>query len=374
MKKSFVVLQKDLLLHLSAMQPICSKRTTLDATSYILMQVGYKELILKSTDLEISLQSSCILENSNLDEPQTILVSGKRLFDLVKELDGAIEFEIASTQLTVKSGGINVSLNIKSSEEFPPFPERIENLMDLQASFLVNMLNRVAFLIPQNNSNPALNGLFLEINSKELKMTTTDGHCLAQAKTEKCKLSEGEKKWLLPKRAIIEVKKLLEQAKDASVFLGECGNQLVFSGEQFNFFTKLLAQSFPEYSPILNKTDFIPARLAKNDLVKSLRRSNCLLSGQFIATKFEFEKEALNVYMQNKEVGELKEKLNLEEFTGSKLDIRFYAPYLLSGLQAFDEEQINFSLRDNSRPIIFESDKDDCKLIYLVMPVSPTNI
>ena len=40
------------------------------------------------------------------------------------------------------------------------------------------MLNKVAFLIPQNNANPALNGLYLEISHTDLKMTTTDGHCL----------------------------------------------------------------------------------------------------------------------------------------------------------------------------------------------------
>ena len=92
MKNTFVGEQKQLLSILSSMQPICTKRTTLEATSTILFQVGHKELVLKSTDLEISLQASYLLKESDIVEPQTFLVSGRRLFDLVKELEGDITF------------------------------------------------------------------------------------------------------------------------------------------------------------------------------------------------------------------------------------------------------------------------------------------
>ena len=76
MAHTFSVEQKPLLTILSSMQPICTKRTTLDATTSILFQIGHKELVLKSTDLEISLQSSYLLKKSAIDEPQSFLVSG----------------------------------------------------------------------------------------------------------------------------------------------------------------------------------------------------------------------------------------------------------------------------------------------------------
>lgn len=79
--------------------------------------------------------------------------------------------------------------------------------------------------------------------------------------------------------------------------------------------------------------------------------------------------------MHNKEVGKLEEKLSLSGFTGASLDVRFYAPYLLSGLNAFSDNEVTFYLQDSSRPIIFETtEKDKYHLTYLVMPVSPTNL
>lgn len=371
MQNRFVVEQKPLMAILSSMQPICTKRTTLDVTSSILFQVGHKELVFKSTDLEISLQASYLLKESDLDDVRTFLVSGKRIFDLVKELEGDITFSLEENQLVVRSGSVNLALNIKDAEEFPPFPERIENLMHLDAAFLLSMLNKVAFIIPQNNANPALNGLLLEISSTEVKMTATDGHCLAQASSSRYHLDEA-RKWLLPRRAIFEVKKILESCQDQTVFLGVCGNQLVFSGDSFNFFTKLLVDQFPQYSAILNREDFVGATVDRNHFVKALRRSACLLTGQFIATKFDFSPECLHVSMQNKEVGKLQEEVSLNNYGGGMLDIRFYAPYLLSGLQILPEEQITFYLKNATRPIIFESATAENFFIFLVMPVSQT--
>jgi DNA polymerase-3 subunit beta len=367
----FSLEQKELFAILSAMQPIVSKRTTLETTAAILFEVGHKELILKSTDLEISLQFSCPLQEGGSEEKQLFLVPGKRIFDLVKELEGTIECTLRNNQLSLTAGTVDLGLNIKDAETFPAFPERIENLMHLESAFLLELLDKVAFLIPQNNANPALNGLYLEINNNGLSMTTTDGHCLAQVKTNKYNLSQNYN-WLLPRRAVFEIKKIVENTNHANVFLGICGNQLVFSSESFNFFTKLLADQFPQYKVILEKKDFIPAVVERNSFVKSLRRSSCLLSGQFLATQFAFDEKLLHISMENKEVGTLKENVPLNEFKGARLDIRFYAPYLLNGLQAFSDDQVTLFLKNSMKPVIFEAEKPNYQVTYLVMPISPT--
>ena len=371
MENRFVVPQKTLLSLLSSMQPICTKRTTIDSTAYILFQVGNKELVLKGTDLEISLQASCPLLESSFTEAQSFLVSGKRIFDIVKELEEDIVCNLSNNQLNLQSSGVNLALNIKDAQEFPPFPERIENLMHISAEDLRNMLESVAFLIPQNNANSALNGLLLEIGTQEFTMTTTDGHCLARVGTHKYVLIDS-KSWLLPRRAVFELKKILESCEDNTIFFGICGNQLVFSGELFNFFTKLLVDPFPNYRPILDRTDFIAAKVDRSRFIKTLKRSACLLSGQFLATKFSFSPESLRVSMANKEVGTLDEQLPIDGYIGTELDTRFYAPYLLNGLQAFSEGQTRFYLKNNSKPIIFESQSTDFSTTYLVMPVSAT--
>ncbi len=368
MNCTFSAPQKDLLMLLSSMQPICNKRTTLDVTESILFHVTPRELILKATDLEISLQSSADIE-SDATESLAFLISGKRIFELIKELEGTITFKVSDGQVRLQVGAVDLALNIKDSQEFPPFPERIENFMDMESKFFLDMLNKVAFVIPQNNANAALNGMLLEINPQEMSMVATDGHSLARVTTAKYVLGE-EKKWLMPKRAVLELKKLLEAYPDDKVFVGVCGNQLVFSGKNFNFFTKLIADPFPQYKAVLAKDGFIPARLSRDPLVKTLKRTNCLLAGQFVSTQFAFAPGKLKVSMRNKEVGALEEELALDSYEGSDIESRFYAPYILSGLQAFSEDAVSFFVKNNTKPIIFESSRDELNMTYLVMPVS----
>jgi DNA polymerase-3 subunit beta len=245
--------------------------------------------------------------------------------------------------------------------------------MQLNASFFLELINKVSFLIPQNNANSSLNGLLLEISETELKMTASDGHCLAQVQTEVYNLEESSK-WLLPRRAVFELKKILESNNDGTIFLGLCGNQLVFSGESFNFFSKLLVDSFPTYATILDKEGFVPARVERSHFIKTLRRSSCLLSGQFIATNFAFNTQKLKVSLHNKEVGTIEEEVPLLDFVGADCDIRFYAPYLLSGLQVFPGEYIQFYLQGKTKPIIFDAqesaENNNYNMFYLVMPVA----
>ncbi len=368
MEHTFVIEQRTLQTLLASMQPICTKRSTLDVTEYILFQITSRELILKATDQEISLQSSTPLVRSDIDAI-SFLVSGRRIFELVKELDGAIEFELSGGQLKMHAGGVDLALNIRSAEDFPPFPERIENLMHIEAPFLLSMLNKVAFLIPQNNAHAALNGTLLEFMGGEMAFVATDGHCLARVQTSKYSLPD-DRKWLVPKRAIVEIKKILESTETPTVFLGTCGNQLVFSGPHFNFFTKLIAEPFPEYRPILSKEGFLPATVMKNDILKTLKRANCFLAGQFISTKFQFKPSQLDVSLENKEVGTLEESLALEAFDGEMIESRFYSPYLLNGLSVFTEKEITLFIKNMSKPIMFESEGEGYHFTYLVMPVS----
>lgn len=367
MQSQFTIDQKAFFGLLSSIQPICSKKTVLEATSFIMFEITGKELVLKSTDLELSLQSNCSLTETNIVEQRRFLVPGKRVFEIVKELDGLITCILEDVQLTLQANTVTFSLNIKDIEEFPIFPERIENILSLDGKLLLSMLEAVAFLIPQNNANHALNGLLFEISDFNLVMTATDGHCLAQASS----VFSGPDKmnWLMPRRAVYELKKILETCPDETIFLGTCSNQLVFSGEFFNFFTKLLADKFPSYESILDKSFFVPATVDRSKLLKTVKRSTCLLSGNFLATKFSFQPDLLKVSIHNKEVGALDEQLFVSGIKNA-LDIRFYSPYLLNGLQAFSSSEITFYLRNNSSPIIFESKFDRFLMTYLVMPVS----
>jgi DNA polymerase III subunit beta len=368
--QGFSVPQKVLSVILSSMQPICTKRTALPLTESVLFQVSPRELVIKSTDTDVSLQASIAIESS-LTTKAEFLLHGKRLFDLVRELSGDLEFIWDGKSVSIKAGSGNLGISLAASEvgDFPPFPERIENLMDLDADFLKSVLDKVAGLVPQNNANPALNGLCVECKKDGISFVATDGHSLAVLKTKKYSL-EKEATWIVPKRAILELKKTLEASEASRVFLGICDGQLVFSGGNFNFFTRLIADKFPAYESILERKNFETGTIARDVFVGALRRAGCLLAGRFVSTQFYFSaNKTLTLSVNNKEVGSLTEEVSLEEFGKHDVTNRFYSPYVLSAAQAAGGEKILFSAKDGASPIFIESSDEETSFTYLVMPV-----
>ncbi|MBN2267199.1 MAG: DNA polymerase III subunit beta [Candidatus Babeliaceae bacterium] len=371
MENHFYIEKKNIVPLLSAFQPLCTKRTTLDITAHILVQSSNRELVLKGTDLEVSLQASCAVTESKTTTTESFLVPGRRMFESIKEMEGGITCALVDNQLVLQSDGADLRLNIKNPDEFPPFPERIENLMHLHASDFLAMLDHTMFLIPQNNSNPALNGLLLELSPEGLRLTATDGHSLINLQTDKYQY-EKPLSWLLPRRAIFELKKLVESTSCQTLFVGTCDGQVVFSGELFNFFTRLIAQPFPDYRPVMDCSNFFEGNVDRSQLLRALRRAACLLSGNFLATRFLFTHEDLRIRMENKGVGTLDERIpvtiaNLEE----DQEVRFYAPYLIDGLQVFSQQRLKFFIKNSTRPIMCETQENGCTIRYLVMPVAP---
>ncbi|MFC1854536.1 DNA polymerase III subunit beta [Candidatus Dependentiae bacterium] len=372
MKESFSVDQKSLVAVLSSMQPICCKKTALDVTASVLFHANSRELIIKSTDMEVSLQCSISVDNAP-DKDVQFLVHGKRLFDLVRELSGTLTFTWDGKEIAIAAGmagdKLGISLSTSNVDDFPPFPERIENMMDVDSDFLRRVFDRLTSLIPQNNANPALNGLFMECGEQGTSFVATDGHSLAKLETEQYKLDESHS-WIIPKRAVLEFKKTLEASNASRVFIGTCSGLLVFSGGNFNFFTRLIADKFPHYQPILERKDFTSGEIDRNILMGALRRAGCLLAGKFLSTQLRLsESKTMTVSLKNKEVGQLTETLDLKEYNGKEIVSNFYSPYVLGAAQAVGGEVVNFSIKAGSTPLFFHTSDQDGEFVYLVMPV-----
>lgn len=368
MNYSFSLERDALLSHLSAMQPICSKRSPLDVTESILFQVSYKELILKATDLEISLQSSISIE-STLAESRSFLISGRRIYEIVRELSGTLGFTFLDSGIQLTAGeGVSFTLAVREATDFPAFPERIENIMHCESPFLLSLFDKVGIVVPQNNANRALNGLLFEAGPNGISFVGTDGHSLAHVTTTHYTLPEAAQ-WLIPRRALLEVKKLLEQTTDA-IFIGTCSGQLVFSGAHFNFFTRLLNDPFPAYKGILAQSNFKKFRINKDAFVKALRRAGALLAGQFISSQFSFSQKGCELSLENKDIGSLQQHVALEAMDEFALDTAFFSPYILTGLLAITDDMVTCSIRDKRSPLVITSHGKDHEYTYVVMPVS----
>ncbi len=383
MKLVFSLDQKPLSLVLSLIQNVCGKKTALDATSCVLFTIGEaQEVIVRATDLEMSLQFTLPAEIF-VAEKTSILVNAKRLSDFIKDLNGVVKFSYDGTTLSINYGSSNnnwdpdfyLTLCTMDPVSFPAFPEKIENVINLDAAFVQSSLDKVINLIPQSNINSAINGLFLDFDESGLSLVATDGHSLCLIKNSSFSLSEP-RSWTIPKKAVSELKRLIDsffstskKNSDDEVFLGVCRGQIVFSGANFNFFTRLIAEPFPNYKAAINYESFSRGTLALGTLAPILRRVGYLLSGKFLPAEFIFKNNQLKISFNNPDSGNFSETMSFVPSVSIDSVLKFYSPYILACCSVMEMQEVDFFVNSKTSPIFFKQEFSTYSLVYLVMPI-----
>src|SRR5204863_9687419 len=123
------------------------------------------------------------------------------------------------------------------------------------AAALLSMIARTCSAIAHEESRYTLNGALMVLKSESITMVATDGHRLAHIERsgEKFEGVSGEMKTLVPKKAMDELKSLLDStdaeviefAKDESTLFFRIGQRLLTSRQ--------LTGQFPNYEAVLPK-------------------------------------------------------------------------------------------------------------------------
>ena len=104
---------------LSHLQGIVDKKNTLPILSNILIEAKNNQLILSSTDMDISIIEKI---NCNVSEDGATTINAQILYDIVRKIDDNSEIEIISNDgklLTLRSNGSRFSLACLPKEDFP---------------------------------------------------------------------------------------------------------------------------------------------------------------------------------------------------------------------------------------------------------------
>ena len=374
MNVHILVSKDDLLPILSAIQGITTRKSVLDVTSYAYIETNGSELTIKSTDMEIAYQASISVRQSNRGissyDPISFLLNGKRFYELVKDFAPEIELKYDGTSCFIESAQVKAQLLARNPDDFPGMPQKIENIFAIETQKLCSTLDWTSSIASHSGINPAFQSVLIETEQTKLTVTATDGHCLAHVIYDLPSANKNSYKWLISKRAAYELKKILEDMKDQSVFIGTCPSYIVFSGAYFNFFAKLSTEKFPEYATILDMQGYYESTCNREHFVKLLRRINVMLGGRFLPAQFHISQQELCVHLSNKETGEIRDRVHLTKSSShDTTTLLLYAPYISQGVSKMSGEEITFAIQSNKRPFMVKNNNEGIKFVYLVMPV-----
>lgn len=352
---------------LQAVQNVVSSRTTLPILSNVLLRAENGQVEFTATDLDVTV--ACKVE-AKVSRPGATTVPVKKLFGIVRELNGEIEMETDERHVTsIRSGGSFFKINGLAAEEFPPLPQfKDDKKVVLSQETLRGMLKKTSFAVSTDESRYVLNGIFISLKDGKMTLVATDGRRLAlvDEEVEIAEKSSGE--FIVPAKAINELNRLLQEKGEVELKFGE--NQASFSlkeekGLSVLMVSKLIEGNYPNYRQVIpgEAKERIP--LVREELLQALRRAEIMTSEKANSVKLTFGKNTLSITANSPEVGEARETLAVN-YKGKETAIAFNPRYLIDPLAALAEDEVFFELIDELSPGVL---KINGPFLYVVMPM-----
>ena len=360
----------ELLRELTATQGVVERKTTIPILSNYLFEAAGDKLSLTATDLDLSLRTSC---NAKVKKEGACTIPARKLYDYVKLLpDADITIRLLENHwVSIRCGRSNTKMVGMARSNFPGLPVfPSAGVIKIPSAVLRSMIAKTGFAIASEESRYTLNGALMVLKPESITMVATDGHRLAHVERagEKFEGVSGEMKTLIPKKAMDELKSLLDSdvetidfAKDESTLFFRVGPRLLTSRQ--------LTGQFPNYEAVLPKDVSKSITLQGEELGAAIARVAQFADERSRAVRLRLEKGELKLSASSTETGESEDSIEIA-YDGEPMAIGFNAQYLIDFIKATGSGEVKLELKDaQSAGQLRPAEGEDYKYRYIVMPM-----
>lgn len=361
----------ELLRELTATQGVVERKTTIPILSNYLFEAAGDKLSLTATDLDLSLRTAC---SAKVKKEGACTIPARKLYDYVKLLpDADITIKLLENHwVSIRCGRSNTKMVGMARSNFPTLPVfPTAGVVKIPAAVLRSMIAKTGFAIAHEESRYTLNGALMVLKSESITMVATDGHRLAHIERagEKFEGVSGEMKTLVPKKAMDELKSLLDATDAETIDFAKDESTLYFRVGQRLLTSRQLTGQFPNYEAVLPKEITKSISVPGEDLGAAISRVAQFADERSHAVRLRLEKDELKLSASSTDSGESEDSIEIA-YSGDPMTIGFNAQYLIDFIKAAGSAEVKLELKDPQSAGQFRpADGDDYKYRYIVMPM-----
>ena len=360
---------------LSHVQSVVERRNTIPILSNVLIEASADGTVkLMATDLDLQVVES--MQAVSVDAPGAITVSAHLLFDIARKLpEGSqVGLETADNRMTVKAGRSRFQLPTLARDDFPVIVEGdLPTSFELPAKQLAELIDKTRFAISTEETRYYLNGIFLHVSDEDqpvLKAAATDGHRLARYTLARPEGAQGMPDVIVPRKAVGELRKLLDEALDGNVEIDLSASKIRFTlgGEGGVVLTsKLIDGTFPDYSRVIPTGNDKLLKVDPKSFFQGVDRVATIATEKTRAVKMGLEPDKVTLSVTSPDNGTAAEELPAH-YGADGFEIGFNANYLKDILQQIDGDTVELHLADPGAPTLIRQDEKSAAL-YVLMPM-----
>jgi len=364
-----VVRKSDLLRELQLFQGIVERNNTIPVLANVLMEADGGEIRFLATDLQVALRSRC---TASVAKGGRLTLPAKKFFEIIRVLpDTEVRIEQDKSGVKVAADRFDSRIQTMPADDFPSLPKASgEAGLTLASTLLRQMIARTHFATTSDDTRYFLNGVLMVAGPGQLALVATDGHrlALAQAPVEFPQLKE-EVRVILPKKTVGELARLLLEV-EGDIHYERLDNHLFFQVGDRVLVSRMIEAQFPAFERVVPKGNDKLVHFERERLTNALKRVNVLSPERSRAVKFAIEEGKVEVSTSSPELGEAKETLMVDDYTGPAMQIGFNGSYLLQFLDAVETDAVVLELKDEvSQAVMKPVGQEGFSYTYVLMPM-----
>ena len=359
--------------YLNIISRIVNNKPGLPILNNVYFESQKGKLIMKSTDLELSLTTWI---GADIEEEGKITAPAKQLAEFVNNIpEEKVDITVDKQNFNISTSNNSASFNTMPADDFPAIPEIAEGqkpVVKINKNDLVMAVNRVAFAAARDDIKPVLTGVKVEIDESNVSFVCTDGLRLSR-QVIKAEKGTEKKDILVPVRAFEELSHIVSELDNedeiVEVYVLSERNQVLFRFGEVDLVSRLIDGEFPEYKQIIPTGYKTKSEVSKTEFLNSLKVINIIarsvLGNKMILDIYKTGKISLSATQSD--LGKNQSNINCK-VEGDDIKIAFSAKLLSDVLNHVDSEDIIFECSEAVRPGVFKIKKDE-NFVHLVMPM-----
>ncbi len=359
----------DFLNGIHKVQGIVESKGAMPILAHVLINTEKDGIVMQATDLEIGIKG---FYPANVVSKGSVTINARKLFDILRALP---DLEVHLTReendwVSLKCGKSRFRLPGLPAADFPKLPEYSETaLMEFSGAKLKEMIRKTYFAISPDESRQALNGLLLEQDGDHVNLVGTDGHRLSYIRRPllKSNAKGGETSFLLPKKVLTELFKLMDNEESATYSFSVKDNQLAFIHEREVIVSRKIDGKFPNYQQVIPTDNPLKVTVNTQALIQALTRVALLADEKSKMVRFEIKAGSLTLVSDHTELGGAVEEVEIA-YEGDEVRIGLNARYILDVLNVIEEDEVILNLKDQNYSCLLTVGEDkDYKSIVMPM-------
>lgn len=338
-------------------------RPSLPVVGNILFLADKGELVLKATNLEASLQIHLPARSTTSWE---ITAPAK----IVNEFIGAatakeVNLDVEKENLVLNTDQAKGELAGINASEFPPLPEEKNVGSEFEQEVLAEAVSAISFAASTDEGKPMLTGILLREEGEQTLLVATDGYRLAKKTLDK---KYGFSEAVVPAKVFSEAVKIAGEMEEEliKISLNREENQLLVSGKSFQVASRLLDGTYPAFGQIIPDNFVAQINAEKEELLAAVRTTAVFARDLGNVVHFKVGK-GVEITASTAQLGQGATRLNAKA-DGESLEVAFNSHFLLDGLNAIKENQVEIKFSGALSPTLIKG-KGDKSFIYVIMPV-----